>query len=66
MQMLLALKFHSITTSWLLLEFEHVGVKAKIAQQAVSELFELTEHLVLFFGLLSRDATWKGRKSSTT
>lgn len=64
MQMLLALKLHSIATARLLLKLEHVGVKAKVAEQTVAELLEFAEHLIFFFRLLSCDTTWQGCESS--
>lgn len=58
----LALKTHVVSTTGLLVELEHVRAQSKLAQQAIAEVLQLPQHLILLLLLLYRDTLWKPSK----
>jgi hypothetical protein len=52
-------KAHVVSAPLLLIKLEHIRAEAKLAQEAVTELLEFAEHLVLFLLLLRCDASRK-------
>jgi hypothetical protein len=52
MRYMLSLDAHIVATSFLLIKLEHVCAPPKLAQQSISQLFELAQHFRLFELLL--------------
>jgi len=59
---LLSLEAHVVSSPFLLIEFKHIGTQAELAQQAIAQLFQFAQHLVLFLLLLLTQAVWQSDK----
>ena len=53
--MSLPLKAHIISSSLLLIKFEHIGAQTEFPEDTIAKIFELSEHLVFLLVLLNFD-----------